>query len=129
MARWSQDALTWRLELQSIQHSITIIRATWDGAVAVGVKRPAEDLVPFNHLVGGPIANEWRYAEQLAQRLGGYGDVYMTVIVASETFRRRVGHGAVAMGRGPMPLGTIDDHVESLGREFMRSLGNIAPEP
>lgn len=85
---WAQDALTWRREVSLLTPSITIIRAAWDGSVGVGLKRAAEDVIP-RYLAESGIAPEWRHAEDLAQRLGGFGDVYVTVVVVGGRFPRR----------------------------------------
>ena len=87
-----------------------------------------EDVIP-GHLAEAAIAPEWRYAEDLVQRLGAFGDVYVTVVVAGGHFPRRTETGPIVMRRGPMVLGVTDDHVASLGRELMRALGNPASEP
>ena len=36
---------------------------------------------------------------------------------------------AIVMRRGPVLPGVDDEHVASLGRELMRALGHLAPEP
>jgi hypothetical protein len=65
----------------------------------------------------------------LVQRLGGFGDVYVAVIVAN--FPRRRGEEAtpIVMQRGPLLPGVEDEHVQSLHRELMRALGRVEPEP
>lgn len=125
---WAQDALIWRRELTLLVPSITIIRTAWDGSASVGVKQATDDIIP-GHLAEAAIAPEWRYTEDLVQRLGAFGDVYLTVVVAGGHFPRRTGTGPIVMRRGPMLLGMTDHHVASLSRELMRALGNPAGEP
>jgi hypothetical protein len=75
------------------------------------------------------IASEWRYAEELVQRLGGFGDLYVTIVLAGGRFPRRGTSEPVVMRRGPVLPGVDEEHVASLGRELMRALGNFATEP
>ena len=124
----AQDALTWRHHVSGHVDVITIVRAAWDGSVAVGEKISWEDVYPDN-LAETRIASAWRYAEELLQRLGGFGDIYVTVRVVGGHFPRRKESGHIVMRRGPLLPGVDDDHVASLGRELMRAVGNLAPEP
>ncbi len=124
---WSQDALTWRHELKGHVDFITLVRAAWDGSVAVGEKLSMENVYP-DTFAQGRIAPDWALADQLVQRLGGFGDVYVTLLVAGGRFPRRKDQGYIIMQRGPLLPGIDDDHVASLGRE-LRAVGNIAPEP
>jgi hypothetical protein len=41
---WSQEALRWRRQTGGFVNSITVVRASWDGAVAVGRKIATEDV-------------------------------------------------------------------------------------
>lgn len=120
---WSQDALTWRHEIATVIHGITIIRAAWDGSVAIGVKRRVEDIDP-DRLAAKSIAPEWRYADELVEQLGGFGDVYATVVVAGFAFPRRTTSDWIVMRRGPMLTGVSDDQIASLGRELQRAAGS-----
>ncbi|HLM31211.1 MAG TPA: hypothetical protein VK326_06070, partial [Solirubrobacterales bacterium] len=70
-----------------------------------------------------------RRAEQLVERLGGFGDIYITVVVAGGRFPRRRDTGHIIMRRGPLIIPVDDEHVASLGRELMRAVGNPVPEP
>jgi hypothetical protein len=124
----SQDALTWRHHVRSHVDVITIVRAAWDGSVASGEKLSWEDVYPDN-LAESRIAAAWRYAERLLERLGGFGDIYVTVRVAGGRFPRRKEAGHIVMRRGPLLPGVDDEHVASLGRELMRAVGNLAAEP
>jgi Putative DNA-binding domain len=125
---WSQEALTWRHQMTGPLNSITIVRAIWDGSAAVGQMIATEDVHP-DSLAQRRVAPEWRLADQLMKRLGGFGDVYVTVLVAGGHFPRRKGTGCILMRRGPLLAGVDDEHVASLGRELMRAVGNPDPEP
>jgi hypothetical protein len=126
---WSQDALTWRHQSQGMVDGITIVRAAWDGSVAVGQKLVTEDVYP-DSLATNRLAPEWRFADNfVTERLGGFGDVYVTVLVAGGRFRRRTDTGYIVMRRGPVLPGVDQELVESLSRELMRAVGNPDPEP
>jgi hypothetical protein len=124
----SQEALTWRHELHGHVDSITVVRAAWDGSAAVGQKLATEDVYP-DSLAEQQMAPQWCLADQLVQRLGGFGDLYITVLVEGGRFPRRKERVAIVMRRGPVLPGVDDEHVASLGRELMRALGHLAPEP
>lgn len=125
---WSQDALTWRHEAVGIVDTITIVRAAWDASVATGQKLATEDAYP-DSLAQNRVAPQWRLADELVQRLGGFGDVYVTLIVGGGRFPRRRDPGSIVMRRGPLSPGVSDDFVASFGRELMRAVGNPEPEP
>jgi hypothetical protein len=57
-AFWSQEAVTWRHQIQGHQDAISIVRASWDGAVAVGQKIAAED-VYLDHFAASSVAQDW----------------------------------------------------------------------
>lgn len=124
---WSQDALTWRHQLQGMVEDITVVRANWDGSVAAGQKIAVEDVLP-DSLVDHRIAPQWRVADELVDRLGGFGDVYVTVTVVGDWPRRRA-VDPIEMRRGPLLPGVDLGHVASLSRELMRAVGNPEPEP
>ena len=125
---WSQQALLWRHQSQGHVSAITIVRAGWDGAVAAGQKLSTEDVYP-DHLAETRIAEQWRFAEGLMHRLGAFGDIYTTALVAGGRFPRRKDDGWIVMRRGPLLPGVDDEHVAGLGRELMRALGSPEPEP
>jgi hypothetical protein len=125
---WAQDSLTWRHQIIGIVESVTVVRATWDGASASGAKLATEDAYP-DSLASARIAPEWERADDLVRRLGGFGDVYVTVLVAGGRFPRRRDDRYIVMRRGPMLPGVDDRQVASLGRELMRAVGNPAEEP
>jgi hypothetical protein len=127
-AAWSQEALTWRHQVTGHLDFITIVRASWDGSVAAGEKLAAEDVYP-DSLASHRAASSWRIADELVSRLGGFGDVYVTVVLAGGRFPRRRDSGYIVMRRGPLPPGVETNHVASLSREFMRAVGDHAPEP
>ena len=108
--------------------AITIVRAAWDGSVAVGQKLSTEDVYP-DSFMEARMAPEMRLADELVARLGGFGDVYMTAVVAGGRFPRRATSDPIVMRRGPVLPGAVDDHVASLGRELMRATGRQAAEP
>jgi Putative DNA-binding domain len=124
----SQEALTWRHELLGHVDSITVVRAAWDGSAGAGQKLATEDVYP-DSLAQQQIAPQWRLADQLVQRLGGFGDVYIAALVEGGRFPRRKDPVTIVMRRGPVLPGVDDEHVASLGRELMRALGNLAQEP
>lgn len=125
---WSQDALTWRHEIRGHVDYITIVRASWDGSVAVGEKLSMENVYP-DSIAQGRIAPDWTLADRLVQQLGGFGDVYMTLVVTGGRFPRRKDTGHIVMRRGPLLPGVDDDLVDGLGRELLRAVGGIAEEP
>jgi hypothetical protein len=125
---WSQGALTWRHEIPGLFERITVVRAAWDGSVAAGQRLPTDEFYP-DHLAASQIFDEWRFADELVAQLGGFGDVYVTVLVSGGRFPRREDDGYILMQRGPILPGVANEHVESLGRELMRAVGNIAAEP
>jgi hypothetical protein len=127
-AFWSQEAVTWRHQIQGHQDAISIVRASWDGAVAVGQKLAAED-VYLDHFASSSVAQDWEFAESLVQHLGGFGDVYVTVVLTGGRFPRRRSTGHIVMRRGPLLPGVEPDHVASLGREMLRAVGSIGNEP
>jgi hypothetical protein len=104
-----------------------VVRAAWDGSVAAGQRVASDEFYP-DHFAASRVADEWRFADELVAQLGGFGDVYVTVLVSGQ-FRYRKESGHIAMRRGPILPGVGDEHVASLGREMMRAVGNIAPEP
>lgn len=124
----SQEALTWRHQVLGYVDSITVVRAAWDGSAGAGQKLATEDALP-DSLAQQQIAPQWRLADQLLQRLGGFGDLYITVLVEGGRFPRRRDPVSIVMRRGPVLAGVDDEHVASLGRELMRALGHLAPEP
>jgi hypothetical protein len=125
---WSQEALTWRYQVVGLMKSIIVVLAAWDGSAAVGQKLATEDVYP-DRLVEERMAPEWRLADQLVDRLGGFDDRYVTLLVAGGHFPRRHDPAPVVMRRGPIRPGVDDEHVASLGRELMRAVGNPEAEP
>jgi hypothetical protein len=126
---WSQSALTWRHQLSGLAPvaSISILRAAWDGSAAAGEKIATEDALP-DSLAQSRIAPQWKWADELLGRIGGFGDVYVTVVVTGGSFSRE-NDGPVFMRRGPLLPGVETQHVASFGRELMRAAGNPEPEP
>ena len=124
----AQDSLTWRHQIAGLIDSITVVRARWDGAAASGAKRATEDVLP-DSLASAGIREEWERADNLVRRLGGFGDVYVTVLVAGGRFPRRKDDGYIVIRRGPMLPGVDDEQIASMGRELMRAVGNFAEEP
>ncbi|MET0510153.1 MAG: hypothetical protein ABW135_00500 [Thermoleophilaceae bacterium] len=94
----------------------------------MGQKIAAEDVYP-DALVEHRIVPDWRLADQLIERLGGFGDVYITVLLAGGRFPRREQPGQTVMRRGPLLPGVDEQHVASIGRELSRAVGNQIPEP
>jgi hypothetical protein len=126
---WAQESLTFRHQTIGPVNAITVVCATWDGAAASGVKRLTED-INTDWLASGGIPSEWRRADDLVRRLGGFGDVYVTVLAAGGRFPRATDDdGYIVMRRGPMLPGVHDEQSASLGRELTRSVGFVAEEP
>lgn len=123
---WSQEALTWRHQSIGNLNAITVVRAAWDGSVAAGQKLATEDVYP-DRFAEGRVGPHWVWANELVDRLGGYGDVYVTVLVAGRF--PRVGKQRVVMRRGPLSPGVEPGHIASFGRELMRALGHPGEEP
>lgn len=125
---WSQEALTWRHYIRS-DRALTVVRASWDGAAAVGELVLTEDVYP-DSFVQSRVMPNWGIADTIVTgQLGGFGDVYVTVMFSGGRFPRRLEDGAIVMRRGPIQAGIDDAHASSLGRELMRAVGNIEPEP
>jgi hypothetical protein len=127
-AEWSQEALTWRYQITGPLDSITIVRAAWDGSVAAGQVLASDDFYP-DTLVDSRVATEWRLSDDLLQLLGGYGDIYVTVLLVGSNLPRRPDPGYVVMQRGPLSPGVEQRHIDSLRRELLRTLGRPEPEP
>ncbi|MET0600924.1 MAG: RNA-binding domain-containing protein [Baekduia sp.] len=126
---WSQEALTWRHQTQGNVRGVTIVRAAWDGSVAMGQKLVTGALLP-DSLVKGRIGPDWQFADKfIVERLRGFGDVYVTILVRGTNVPNRRNPGRVVMRRGPVLPGVDDELVASLSRELMRAMGNPDPEP
>ncbi|MDA0183642.1 hypothetical protein OJ997_25260 [Solirubrobacter phytolaccae] len=125
---WSQEALTWRHQMGGNVRSITVARAAWDASAAVGERLAMDDVYPDN-FAETRIASRWVIADQLVSDLGGFGDVYVTIVIAGGHFPRRNSNEHIVMRRGPLLPGVDKAQVSSLDREFMRAVGNLAPEP
>jgi hypothetical protein len=125
---WSQEALTWRHQIVGPLATITVVRATWDGSAAVGQKLPTEDFYP-DSFAQNRVAPEWRLADELVKRLGGFGEFYVTVLAAGGRFPRHTDTGSIVIRRGPLLSGVDDERVATLSRELMRAVGNPEPEP
>jgi Schlafen, AlbA_2 len=125
---WSQDALMWRHQMQEPINSITLARASWDGAGGAAQKLATEDAY-IDSLAERRLAPLWKLADDLVARLGGFGDVYLSVRLAGGSFPRRQERDRIVLRRGPLLPGVDDEHVASLGRELMRALGSSQPEP
>ncbi|WP_270028041.1 hypothetical protein [Solirubrobacter phytolaccae] len=87
-----------------------------------------DDVYPDN-FAETRIASRWVIADQLVSDLGGFGDVYVTIVIAGGHFPRRNSNEHIVMRRGPLLPGVDKAQVSSLDREFMRAVGNLAPEP
>ncbi len=125
----SQDALTWRHETRGLVNAVSIVRAAWDGSAAAGQRILMDDIDP-ERLVERRLAHEWRLADELVQRLGGFGEVYVVVRIAGGRFpRRRKQRIRVEMRRGPLLPGVADEHLESVARELNRAVGYFIAEP
>jgi hypothetical protein len=128
---WSQTSLTWRREVRgALQDYDIVLRASWDGAAAVGKRIATEDAY-LDSLVEYQAGPAWRLADEMVQHLKGFGDFYMTVLFAGGKFPRRPGpeDEILAMRRGPLLPGVDEVHLASLGRELLRSVGSPASEP
>jgi hypothetical protein len=111
---WSQDALTWRHRATGLIDATRVVRAASDGSAAAGEVVATEDVLP-KHFADIQLAPAWRLADQLLERLGGFGDVYVTVLIAGGRFRMRRDRGRIVIRRGPLLPGVEDDHVASVG--------------
>jgi len=127
---WSQAALTCRHETRGpILNALTVVRVSWDGAAAVH-QQIATDIVNIHSLVESRVQPEWRLADELVSDLGGFGDVYVTVLINGGPVPRPVeAPDYVVMRRGPILPGIEEAHVASLDRELKRTYGDPAPEP
>lgn len=131
---WSQDAITWRYQVAGNVDAVLLARAVWDGSVAAG-ERIVTDDVFVDHLSGTRMAPAWEMADRVVERLRGFGDVYMTVVIGGGRFSgwsdddNDLEPRYVVMQRGPMLPGVDEERVASLGRELKRVLGYAEPEP
>ena len=81
------------------------------------------------------MAPAWEMADRVVERLRGFGDVYMTVVIGGGRFSgwsdddNDLEPRYVVMQRGPMLPGVDEERVASLGRELKRVLGYAEPEP
>jgi hypothetical protein len=128
---WPQTALLWRRELRGPIDYDVVLRASWDGAAAVAQRIAKDDAYLDDAFVNSRVGPAWRLADEVVQRLKGFGDFYVTVLFTGGNFPRRPGPAdeILAMRRGPLLAGVDDDHLASLGRELLRSLGTGASEP
>jgi hypothetical protein len=128
---WSQTALLWRRELRGPIDYDVVLGASWDGAAAVAQRIAKDDAYLDDAFVNSRVGPAWRLADEVVQRLKGFGDFYVTVLFTGGNFPRRPGPAdeILAMRRGPLLAGVDDDHLASLGRELLRSLGTGASEP
>jgi hypothetical protein len=84
----------------------------------------------MRHILDTPLV--WlRPAIRLTSRAArGFGDVYVTVLVAGGRFVERTQPGrSIEIQRGPLLPGVDDGHVASIGRELERAVGGATPEP
>jgi hypothetical protein len=128
---FSQTALLWRREMRGPQDYEIVLRASWDGAVAVAERIAKEDAY-LDGLVDHRVGPDWRLADDVMQDLQGFGDFYLTVLFTGGNFPRRPGPAAdeiITMRRGPLGAGFDGDHLPSLGRELLRSVGSPVGEP
>ncbi len=125
----TQDAATWWSRQQHPRPRIAVVRATWDGAVAVGRVTAPGSRYP-THLIER-LESEWAIADRVARTsLGGSGSMYLTVIAQG---RRLMGpsvpEAPVVMRRGPLDPGVHRSVLDGLGRELSRAVGNPELEP
>jgi hypothetical protein len=125
---WSQEAMTFRHRRALIVEDVTVVRASWDGAVAVGHALNTAEAYA-DRFVEGRVAEQWEMARRILRRLQAYGDFYLCLIVTGGTFKQHAGPAGVTLRRGPLRPESIGDHAESLGRELLRAVGGVAPEP
>jgi hypothetical protein len=131
---WSQDSIMWRYQLIGPVNPILLVRASWDGSVAAGEKIATDD-VYVDHFASTRMQPAWEMADRLVQRLRGFGDVYVTAVVAGGRFSRWSADDNdleptyVVLKRGPLLPGVDDERVASLSRELERALGMPTPEP
>jgi hypothetical protein len=130
---WSQDALTCRHETRGFIASVTVARASWDGAAAVHQELALEEMdTDMGSFVARLVEPAWRLANELVSELGGFGDVYVITLFSGGPFNqaaRTQNEQYVAARRGPLLPGINPLHVASLGRELTRALGQPATEP
>lgn len=127
--RFTQEAAAWRCLERHPVGRITVVRATWDGAVAVG--RVSAPGARYPDRLIEALAQEWALADRVTrENLGGSGEMYVTVIASG---RRLVGPHVpdepVVMKRGPLEPGVHESVVDGLARELSRAVGNYCPEP
>jgi hypothetical protein len=122
--------MTWRHEVSGPVDYVRIVRAAWDGSVAAGQRMLTEDAY-IKEFASSRVESEWALADELVRRLGGFGDVYVTVLVAGGKFPRRrpTDLPYIVMQRGPVLPGVSEDHVASIGRELLRAVGYEGNEP
>jgi hypothetical protein len=88
-----------------------------------------EDVYP-DAFLENRAAPLWELANELmVKRLGGFGDVWVTVFVEGGRFPQREDTAPIVMRRGPLPPGVDPEQVSSLGREMLRATGGLGFEP
>jgi hypothetical protein len=103
-----------------------VVTASWDGAVAVGARQPAQSGSPET-IVTDAIAPAYEAAVDLVRVLGGAGPGYVRLAVVDPQDPRW--HLGVRIARGPNVLDLDALDMPSVRRELSRAVGIDLPEP
>jgi hypothetical protein len=135
-ADWSQAAITWHRQPQSSHAHRWLVRATWDGAVAVRWTM-ATDAITARSVVATPLTHAWNLALRLICELGATSSYHASLrlfgkpfVDLSEVPSEDHIETLPAITRGPLPLdGVTTRTLDSVEREINRVLGEVVYEP
>ena len=133
---WSQNAITWHRDPQSHHAHRWLVRASWDGAIAVRWTM-ATDTITARSVVGTPLTHAWTLALGLIRAFGATSSYHAALRLFGRPFADLSdipSESRVAtlpeIARGPLRLDALDARVlDSVEREINRVLGEIAFEP
>jgi hypothetical protein len=131
--QWSQEALLWRQDELGPVRTTTLVRASWDGSVAIGRRLNTAQADP-TRFVDAEVRPAWSLADQVLTHLKGYGDIYLAVVAVGKPFvdepeLEKSKPPRVLLQRGPLGAGMDESQLASLSRELCRSAGYYSPEP
>jgi hypothetical protein len=131
---WAQDAITLRRDANYRLASNWTLRASWDGAVAVGW-RQAVETTRADYLAEGPLGAGWRAAVDLLEGLGGTASHYLIVQLLGRQFADLEDvpfdehpRALPTLRRGPLSIAVEEAQLSSIEHEIRRVLGERSYE-